>query len=199
MVEVTRATAGDRERFADALASAFADDPVFGWILAGRSPIERRLRRYFRALLREELRPSDHEVYLAADGSGGAIWKGIDEWKTPTRAIIREAPALATVFELRGVRGLRVLGAMERAHPEAPHYYLHTLGTRRPSQGHGVGSAVIAPMLARCDRESVPAYLESSNPRNVAFYARHGFETQGLVALPAGAPPITRMWREPHQ
>ena len=86
---------------------------------------------------------------------------------------------------------------MERVHPPAPHYYLHTLGTRRVSQGHGVGSAVLAPMLDRCDREGVPAYLESSNPRNVAFYARHGFETQGRVPLPDGAPPITRMWREP--
>lgn len=198
MVEVTRATTGDRERLADTLASAFAEDPVFGWILAGRSRIERRLRRYFRALLREELRPSDHEVFLAADGSGGAIWKGIDQWKTPTRAIIREAPVLATVFELTTVRALRVLGAMERVHPEAPHFYLHTLGTRQDAQGTGVGSAVVAQMLERCDREGVPAYLESSNPRNVAFYARHGFETQGLVALPHGAPPITRMWREPH-
>jgi len=197
MVEVTRATAGDRRRLADAWASAFADDPVFGWILAGRSPIEGRLRRYFRALLREELRAADHEVCLAGDGSGGAIWKGVDQWKTPVRAIVREAPTAATVFELRTVRALRVLGAMERVHPQAPHYYLHTLGTRRASQGHGVGSAVMAPMLERCDREGVPAYLESSNPRNVAFYARHGFETQGLVRLPDRAPPITRMWRAP--
>jgi GNAT superfamily N-acetyltransferase len=199
MVEVTRATVSDRERLADSLASAFADDPVFGWILAGRSRLEPRLRRYFRALLREELRPADHDVYVAADGSGGAIWKPVDDWKTPIRTIVREAPVLATVFELTTGRALRVLSAMERVHPDAPHYYLHTVGTRRADQGTGVGAAVLAPMLGRCDREGVPAYLESSNPRNVAFYARHGFETQGVVPLPEGAPPITRMWREPRR
>jgi GNAT superfamily N-acetyltransferase len=197
VVDVVRATGDDQDGVADALASAFAADPVFGWILAGRSPIEGRLRRFFAAELREDFRTDDHEVYRAADHSGAAVWKGIDGWKTPTWSIVRQAPSLITVFELRILRALRVLEAMEHAHPELPHYYLQTLGTRREAQSHGVGSAVLAPMLERCDREGVPAYLESSNLRNVPFYARHGFEAQGVVPLPDGAPPITRMWREP--
>jgi len=196
-VEVVRAAPGDRDRLADSFASAFADAPSFGWIFAGRSRIEARLRVFFRSALREELRRAEAEVYLATDGSGGAVWRGIDDWKTSTWSVVREAPRLVPAFELRMMRGLRVLSAMERVHPDAPHYYLQTLGTRRDRQSHGVGSAVIAGMLARCDGDGVPAYLESSNPRNIAFYARHGFEPQGLVPLPAGAPPVTRMWRDP--
>ena len=40
-------------------------------------------------------------------------------------------------------------------------------------------------------------YLESSNVRNVPFYARHGFETTGEIVCGKGAPTVTAMWRDP--
>lgn len=48
-----------------------------------------------------------------------------------------------------------------------------------------------------CNEEGLPAYLESSNPRNIAFYARHGFEVREEVECGKGAPVCTTMWREP--
>lgn len=55
----------------------------------------------------------------------------------------------------------------------------------------------MAPMVERCDREGVAAYLENSNPANEAFYVRHGFVATGPLDLPDGAPPMTAMWRDP--
>ena len=52
-------------------------------------------------------------------------------------------------------------------------------------------------MLDRCDAEGMPAYLESSNVRNVPFYGRHGFEVTGEIDLGKGAPTVTAMWRNP--
>jgi hypothetical protein len=53
-------------------------------------------------------------------------------------------------------------------------------------------------VLERCDGERVPAFLESSNPRNIPFYERQGFVvTKRLDRLPGGAPLLTQMWREP--
>ncbi len=52
-------------------------------------------------------------------------------------------------------------------------------------------------MLAICDRDGTPAYLESSKEQNVAFYARHGFVADGPVEVLPGAPPVWPMWREP--
>jgi GNAT superfamily N-acetyltransferase len=92
---------------------------------------------------------------------------------------------------------LQLLSAMEKVHPQEPHYYLEFLGTRRDQQGHGIGSAVMAPMLDRCDEEGVPAYLESSNRQNVPFYARHGFVETGVISAPRNGPKLTAMWREP--
>ena len=196
-VTVTKARSADRERLATTFADAFAEDPIFAWLLAGKPNTERRLERFFRALLRDELRQPDHEIYVADHGSGGAIWKGIDRWKTPISSIVRQMPGATLAFGVRNRRPLQILGVMEKVHPREPHYYLETLGTRKAVQGKGLGSAVMSPMLERCDREGVPAYLESSNPRNIPFYARHGFEVRDPVPLPPGAPVLTPMWREP--
>ena len=69
------------------------------------------------------------------------------------------------------------------------------LGTDPRHQGRGVGSALLEPILARCDADRVPAYLESSKRSNVPFYERHGFRVLGELAI-AGGPVIWRMQRE---
>ncbi|HWC39036.1 MAG TPA: hypothetical protein VG476_10930, partial [Acidimicrobiales bacterium] len=97
-VAVNKASSGDRERLADAFADAFADDPIFLWLLAGKPHTDRRLQRFFRMLVGDELRHADHEVYLTEDGSGGAIWKGIDRWKTPVSTMVRQLPGLTRAF-----------------------------------------------------------------------------------------------------
>lgn len=64
------------------------------------------------------------------------------------------------------------LGATAEAHhPDEPHWYLATLGTDPSAQGRGIGSALLADVLERCDREATPAYLETETEANVAFYA----------------------------
>ncbi len=37
-----------------------------------------------------------------------------------------------------------------------------------------------------CDRDGVPAYLESSKERNVDFYSRFGFRVKQEVRIPGG-------------
>jgi predicted N-acetyltransferase YhbS len=50
--------------------------------------------------------------------------------------------------------------------------------------------------LERCDAEHAPAFLESSNPVNVPYYERFGFEAIGELAIPRGGPVMTPMWRQ---
>jgi GNAT superfamily N-acetyltransferase len=82
-------------------------------------------------------------------------------------------------------------------HPKDRHWYLQMLGTQPDWQGKGVGSAIIAPVLERCDRTGERVYLESSKEQNIPFYARHGFEVTDEVHIPKG-PTVWAMWREPH-
>jgi ribosomal protein S18 acetylase RimI-like enzyme len=93
----------------------------------------------------------------------------------------REAVAseMAAVFE-----------QMERYHPQEPCWYLPLIGVDPAHQGRGHGSALLRHALERVDRERLPAYLESSNPRNIPLYERHGFVRLGTIQ--AGAPRRSR-------
>ncbi len=80
-------------------------------------------------------------------------------------------------------------------HPKEPHWYLPLIGVDPIHQGRGLGSALMRHALARCDRERKPAFLESSNPRNVPLYERHGFELLGRIQVGA-SPTLFPMLRK---
>lgn len=199
MPEIRRATAADRPGMARALASAFSEDPLFTWMAGSKAPLEPRMRIFFDAFAKQNLRKADHLVDVAEDGTGAAIWQPVDRWKVPPADLLRSMPALLRAFGGRIPVMIRALTAIEKRHPAEPHFYLEVLGTRKDRQSKGVGSAVMAVGLERCDREGLPAYLESSNPRNVPFYARHGFEVREEIPVGRGAPTVTAMWREPRR
>jgi len=87
-----------------------------------------------------------------------ALWAPADAWAAPASELVRGLPFLTW---RRAPLVLYGLGNVERAHPHEPHYYLSVLGVDPGSQGRGVGSALLAPGLGLCDREGVPAYLET--------------------------------------
>lgn len=153
------------------------------------------MRIFFDLVLKQNLRRRDHLVFVSGDATGAAIWQPVDGWKVPPADLVRGLPAALRVFRSRVPKAIGALTAIEKQHPEEPHYYLEVLGTRNDRQGKGVGSAVISEMLVRCDREGLPAYLETSNPRNVPFYSRHGFEVREEVSCGRGAPTCTSLWR----
>ena len=54
--------------------------------------------------------------------------------------------------------------------------YLPFIGVDPAQQGKGSGAALLKSVLAKCDKTHVPAYLESTNPRNRTLYERLAFE-----------------------
>lgn len=80
--------------------------------------------------------------------------------------------------------------------PKDPSWYLAILGTRPGHQGQGLGTRVLAPVLARCDAEDLPAMTDTVTPENVAFYRRLGFEVLHEMDLPMDGPPLWILWRE---
>jgi len=196
MPEPRRATAADLPALTQTLAQAFADDPVARWACPPARVRPRMLERFHGARLRQLLR--DDEVWTNAERTAVALWAPPKRWRTTprdelelTRGLLspRLLPRLPLVAY--GMTGL------ERRHPATPpHWYLAVLGTAPQAQGRGHGSAVLAPVLARCDEDGVGAYLESSKERNIAFYARHGFRVTRELRLPRG-PRMWAMWRDP--
>jgi GNAT superfamily N-acetyltransferase len=85
---------------------------------------------------------------------------------------------------------------MDEWHPEESHWYLPLIGVEPNAQGRGLGGALMRHATARADAAGTMAYLESSNPRNISLYERHGFEVMGKIQVGAG-PLVTPMLRQP--
>ena len=89
-----------------------------------------------------------------------------------------------------------VMEQMGQYHPSEPHWYLPLIGVDPAHQGKGHGSALLEHALVACDRDRVLAYLESTNPKNVPLYQRHGFEVLGTIQS-GSYPPLVPMLRRP--
>ena len=192
--EVRRATRADVPRLRAALAQAFFDDPLFAWMFPRETTRPFHLRRYFAHRVRVLL--AQQQVYTTDGAAAAAMWARPNQWRDPPGAALRELVALTPALGLRLRRSVRAMAEVERRHPRAPHWYLAVLGTEPDLQGRGIGSALLAPVLSACDRDGIPAYLETARERNVDFYERRGFRVVDSLTLPGG-PPVWLMWREP--
>jgi GNAT superfamily N-acetyltransferase len=150
-------------------------------------------RRFFAIRLRQLA--GQELVYTTPERSGAALWAGPGRWREDLRESLMLLPMLPVLLP-RIVRSTHGVREIERRHPVRPHYYLSVLGTEPQQQGGGIGSALLGPVLRRCDADGVGAYLESSKESNVDFYARHGFAVTERIDLPDG-PALWLMWREP--
>ena len=189
-----KATPADVPGMARALARAFHDDPVVQWIFPDENRRAAVSERFFRIRVKGLL--AQQEGYTTDDHAGAACWAQPGRWEVPPLESLAFALRLLPLLRRRAPLVARGWGAIEAEHPHEPHYYLAILGTDPASQGQGVGSALLAPVLDDCDRNEIPAYLESSKESNLAFYGRHGFRVTGELVLPDG-PPVWFMWRDP--
>lgn len=194
-VEVRKATAADIPALAHALTRSFHDDPVMTYLVPPENRLG-RLRRFFEINLKHLALPLGDSYTTVGDVRGAALWAPPDKWKPSLLAQLRSAPGFLRTIGGNFRAAINLMGVVEKKHPRAPHYYLSTLGTDPDHQRKGVGSAVLEPVLRRCDEQGLPAYLESSKEANVPFYRRHGFEVTEEVHIPDG-PTLWLMWREP--
>lgn len=192
---IRRARPADIPALAGMLTRAFLDDPVASWAFRPERLRQDALERFQATRIRQLL--AGEEVWTTQDLSCAALWAPADlphRWLAEATELLGcfRHPLLLARLPLVATGWRRT----ELAHPGKPHWYLAVLGTDPPLQGRGLGSAVLAPALAQCDRDGVGAYLESSKERNIDFYARHGFRVLRELKLTRG-PTVWPMWREP--
>lgn len=183
-----RARPDERTLVADVLARAFADDPVVRWIFRDDDA-----GRYFRVAARHE-HSSPDAADLRFDGDravGAALWDP-PSFRPSLKHRLLLVPMLLTAMRPSAAgRGSTATALMQRHRPKQPHWYLAQLGAIEPGRGHG--SALLRHRLPTI---SGPAYLESSNIRNVHLYERHGFVVTGEMSLPDNGPTLYAMWRD---
>jgi len=178
---------GERRSFLEVIGRAFLDDPVAIHLFPNEKQRSARFGR-FAGLAMDSMGPAAH--LLTTDTlRGAAIWQrpGPAAPRPTTRLHqLKQAIGFLAVARFSARRAIRFSELARHHHPKEPHYYLAILGTDPPHQGQGIGSALVQTVLDRCDHEGIPAYLESSNENNIAFYQGHGFEVQAELTLPGG-------------
>jgi GNAT superfamily N-acetyltransferase len=190
---VRLATLDDVPQMARAQMRAFADDPLITWMLPS-DDFERRATLLFDCMIRASL---IHEcTYTTDDGVCTAVWAPPEAWGFTEEQLAMMAEPFAEAAGDRSDRAFGALIELTEVHPSEPHWYLAGLGTHPDWQRRGLATAVLAPILHRCDGDGVPAYLETQKEENVPFYRRHGFEVTSTRQLSNGAPKMWLMWRK---
>ena len=166
------------------LARAFDEDPFYKWLVCQDERRSMRMEWTFEVILRR-LSSALNETHTNTELGGAALWKRPGEFKLPLGQQLALLPAFVKGMGWGRVPGfLRMLQHMEGLHdrlvPE-PHFYLFVLGVEPAQQGRGLGSRLLAPVLARCDADGTRAYLETSHSDNLPFYTRHGFEVVEVI------------------
>jgi ribosomal protein S18 acetylase RimI-like enzyme len=190
-VEIRSAARSEAPEAVATIVAAFVTDPIarFAWL----TPHE-----YLQCMplsVREFAGGSfDHDTaYVSSGFRGAALWlpPGVHPDGEALERLFRDTAKPAHLDDL-----LRTFEEMGSFHPEEPHFYLPLVGVEPNAQGGGIGAALMRHAIARCDREQALAYLESSNPRNIPLYERHGFEAIGQIQVGAG-PLVTPRLRRP--
>jgi ribosomal protein S18 acetylase RimI-like enzyme len=179
----------DKARTFDTLTLAFAADPVERWLYPDPQQYLTSFPRFLGAFAGEAF--ARQTVWQGGDFSVVALWLPPGT-QADGEAIV--SVLVETVDSAQHEDAFAVLEQMDRAHPVFAHWYLPWLGVDPARQGSGLGSKLLNDCLQVVDRDHVPAYLETPNPRTIPFYERHGFVVTG-EAGGHRCPPITFMLR----
>jgi GNAT superfamily N-acetyltransferase len=176
------------------LAAAFFDDPVWGWVFDDADRRFEQHTRFWGCFVEGAL---VHDWVWSTPA-----FEAVTLWIPPGEHELSEADEArldSLLDELLGARATLVRATFERfeaAHPrDEDHYYLSLLGTDPTHRGRGIGMQLLRDNLARIDDQHRPAYLESTNPANLARYESVGFRRRGEFGLPDDGPTVTTMWR----
>ena len=181
----------DEQRALATLLLAFAGDPVERWLYPEPQQYLTEFPRFLAAFGGPAF--AQRTVWQAEDFAAVALW--LAPGSEPDAARIVNVLSDG-VSDEQHVDTFDVLEQMGAAHPRYPHWYLPWLGVDPGAQGQGLGSRLLEECLTRVDADRLPAYLETPNPRTIAFYERHGFDVVG-TAQSGACPRLTFMLRMP--
>jgi ribosomal protein S18 acetylase RimI-like enzyme len=190
-MKIRTLAAADEAPSIDTIVLAFAADPVARWTWPDAHQYLATMPRLARAFGGRAF--AHRGAFGSGDHAGVALW--LPPGVHPDEEALNEV-VLGTVSASNRENVVAVFEQMARYHPSGPHWYLPLIGVDPAHQGKGHGAALMTYALEHCDRDRLPAYLESTNPRNISLYRRHGFEVLGTIQAGA-SPPLTPMLRQP--
>ena len=188
---VKTVAAADESATISTIVLAFAADPVARWVWPQARQYLDAMPKLARAFGGNAF--TRGTAICTDDHAGAALWlpPGVHPDDEALGAVI-----MSTVADELRDDALSTFEQMAGYHPNEPHWYLPLIGVDPAHQGKGLGDALMSYAMQWCDRDGALAYLESTNPRNISLYRRHGFEPLGVIQA-GTSPPLTPMLRRP--
>ena len=185
-MKITAASPSDIDEAVACLATAFAQDPITGFLLQTSQGYRERVTQFFSLLMRARIELKMPVIVAReANGIGGATmgystvhpeWPVAltEEWGRFENAIPGLTDRMAIYDEVA-----------TNFKPPDPHYYLGVIGTAPALQGTGVGTQLLKSFceVSASDPLSSGVYLETAQASNLRFYERAGFVETGRGAL----------------
>jgi ribosomal protein S18 acetylase RimI-like enzyme len=189
MASITIGRPEDKARLLQTIVLGFSADPMARWASPDPAVYLDRRDEFFDAMGGAAF---DHgTAFVADDGAAVATWlpPGVAADGDRMSAIMAEQTPESRMGEMNAL-----FAKMEEFHLSEPHWYLPLIAADPARQGCGLGTALMEAAIARIDADGSPAYLESSNPRNIPLYERFGFERIGEIKTET-SPVLTPMLR----
>lgn len=197
--QVTLLTSSQTSELGDVLSRAFYAEPNFVYMLPDERVRRAALPWFFRFVVQLGLQGG--VVCTTPSTEGGAIWLRPNRSVTFRDTVRTGGLMMPFRFGWRGFRRSlqldREIGQVRKRVAPDQHWYLLALGVAPSKQGHGLGNALLHPVLNCANTDNTPCYLETFKERLVHFYAQHGFTVVAEERVPKGGPPFWAMVREP--
>lgn len=190
---VRTVTSDARDAAIGVITLAFSTDPIARWAYPDPSSYLESFPAFINAFAGAALEAGT--AFGAEDLSGVAMWLLPDTHS--------DEEELGNIIE-RSTSGMlreelyELVEQMAMFHPTEPHWYLPMIGVDTRMQNRGIGESIMRYSLAKSDAAGLPAYLESSNPRNISLYERLGFKRIGRIQA-GSSPEMIPMLREARQ
>ncbi|MCI0689873.1 MAG: GNAT family N-acetyltransferase [Sporichthyaceae bacterium] len=193
--EPTRATPAARERVVDTVVAAFEADPAFRFFFPDDLTYWQQASAFTGYVFDQRIRHGS--IWLVEGGAAVALWD------LPSTEIAAGSDA-AGVAGAVGVPGAVAdqppqpgpnlpPGPLERLQayhdavhqllPTDPHWYLGIFASHPEHKGKRWGRIAMDAGLREAAATGLPAYLETTNPGNVALYRKAGWEIVDILAV----------------
>ena len=177
----------------NSLVLAFSADPIARWMYPSAQQYLSHFPNFLTAFGKNAF--DSQTVYYSHNYVGAAFWfpPNVEPDGNLVIATIQQTISIKLQTEV-----FSLLEQMSNFHPSQSHWYLGVLGVDPVQQKQGYGSGLVRDVLNICDHAELPAYLESSNPTNIAFYEKHGFKIMGEIQS-SSSPTMFPMIRYPQK